>query len=69
MLPGTVVCYCDNSISLPLLAAYAKARVGKRRLRRLYHERGAMMDRLVGEYQAAIAFRNRRAARAKQVKT
>jgi deoxyhypusine synthase len=69
MLPGTVVCYLDNTVSLPLLTAYAKARVGRRRLRRLYHKRGAMMKRLVSEYQKALAFRNDRATKAKKVKT
>ncbi len=69
MLPGTVVCYCDNTVSLPLLTAYAKARVGRRRLKRLYHKRGMMMSRLVREYRKALAFRNRRAAEAKKVKT
>ena len=69
MLPGTVVCYLDNTVSLPLLTAYAKARVGKRRLKRLYHRREAMMTRLVREYQSALKFRNDRAQKAKKVRT
>ncbi len=69
MLPGTVVCYLDNTVSLPLLTAYAKAKVGKRRLKRLYHKRAAMMARLVREYQAALKFRNDRAQKAKKVRT
>ncbi|MSR03178.1 MAG: deoxyhypusine synthase [Gemmatimonadetes bacterium] len=69
MLPGTVVCYLDNTVSLPLLTAYAKARVGKRRLKRLYHKRDAMMTRLVREYQSALKFRNDRAQKAKKVRT
>ncbi len=69
MLPGTVVCYLDNTVSLPLLTAYAKARVGKRRLKRLYHKRDAMMARLVREYQSALKFRNDRAQKAKKVRT
>ena len=69
MLPGTVVCYLDNTVSLPLLTAYAKAKVGKRRLRRLYHQRDAMMARLVREYQSALKFRNDRAQKAKKVRT
>ena len=69
MLPGTVVCYLDNTVSLPLLTAYAKARVGKRRLKRLYHRRDAMMTRLVREYQSALKFRNDRAQKAKKVRT
>jgi len=69
MLPGTVVCYLDNTVSLPLLTAYAKAKVGKRRLKRLYHKREAMMARLVREYQSALKFRNDRAQKAKKVRT
>ncbi len=69
MLPGTVVCYMDNTVSLPLLTAYAKARVGQRRLKKLYHRRDAMMARLVREYQSALKFRNDRAKKAKKVRT
>ena len=69
MLPGTVVCYLDNTVSLPLLTAYAKAKLGKRRLKRLYHKRDAMMARLVREYKAALKFRNARAHKAKKVRT
>lgn len=65
MLPGTVVCYMDNTVSLPLLTAYALARKGPRPLRRLYGRREAMMERLRDEYQAALAFRNQRAEDAK----
>ncbi len=65
MLPGTVVCYLDNTVALPLLAAYAKARVGARPLKRLYARRGAMMARLMEEYRAALAYRDRRAAEAR----
>jgi deoxyhypusine synthase len=61
MLPGTVVCYMDNTVSFPLLAAYALARHAPRPLRRLYGRRTAMMDRLIGEYRASLAFRNQRA--------
>lgn len=67
MLPGTVVCYMDNTVSLPLITAFAKERVGKRRLKRLYHRREAMMARLVKEYRAALAFRNKRAEASKKV--
>jgi deoxyhypusine synthase len=65
MLPGTVVCYMDNTVSLPLLTAYALARKEPRPLRRLYGRRNAMMERLREEYQAALAFRNQRAEDAK----
>ena len=61
MLPGTVVCYMDNTVSFPLLAAYALARHQPRPLRRLYGRRTAMMDRLISEYRASLAFRDQRA--------
>ncbi len=60
MLPGTVVCYMDNTVSLPLLAAYALARHAPRPLKRLYGRREAMMARLSEEYRAALAFRDQR---------
>ncbi|HXE57740.1 MAG TPA: deoxyhypusine synthase [Gemmatimonadales bacterium] len=60
-LPGTVVCYLDNSVALPLLTAYALARHEPRPLKRLYRKREAMMERLVAEYRAALEFRDRRA--------
>jgi deoxyhypusine synthase len=69
MLPGTVVCYLDNTVSLPLLTAYAKARVGQRPVKALYHRRETMMKRLLREYRKALEFRNDRAAKAKKVKT
>jgi deoxyhypusine synthase len=65
MLPGTVVCYMDNTVSLPLLTAYALARKPKRPLRRLYARREAMMQRLTDEYRASLEFRDTRAFRAK----
>ena len=61
MLPGTVVCYMDNTVSLPLLTAYALARKPPRPLKRLQGKRSAMMERLLTEYQAALALRDRRA--------
>lgn len=64
MLPGTVVCYMDNTVSLPLLTAYAMARRAKRPLRRLYRKRGAMMARLMEEYRSSLAFRDKRAGEA-----
>jgi deoxyhypusine synthase len=65
MLPGTVVCYLDNTVSLPLLTAYALARHAPRPLKRLYGRRTAIMDRLLAEYRAARDFRDRRAEEAK----
>ena len=61
-LPGTVVVYTDNSIALPLLTAYAMEKHAARPLKRLYGKRQAMMDRLVHEYQAALGYRDARAA-------
>jgi deoxyhypusine synthase len=60
-LPGTVVVYADNSIALPVLTAYARARHAPRPLKRLYRRREAMMARLVEEYRAALAVRDERA--------
>jgi deoxyhypusine synthase len=66
MLPGTVVCYMDTTVSLPLLTAYALARKPRRPLRRLYARRDAMMQRLLNEYRASLEFRDTRAFRAKR---
>ena len=60
-LPGTVVVYGDNSIALPLRTAHALARHEPRPLKRLYRRREAMLGRLVDEYRAALASRDRRA--------
>ncbi|HUL02698.1 MAG TPA: deoxyhypusine synthase [Gemmatimonadales bacterium] len=60
-LPGTVVCYLDNTVAFPLLAAYALARRKPRPLKRLYQQRVAMMDALIKEYVAAKAERDARA--------
>ncbi len=66
MLPGTVVCYLDNSVALPLLTAYALSRHAPRPPKRLYQRRGAMMDRLITEYRAALKSRDERADEAAQ---
>ena len=63
-LPGTVVCYLDNTVGLPLLAAYALARRPPRSLKRLYHAREQMMRDLIAAYQAAKAARDARAEQA-----
>jgi deoxyhypusine synthase len=63
-LPGTVVCYLDNTVAFPILASYALARRTPRPLKRLYDRRGAMMDKLRMAYQAAKTERDQRAARA-----
>jgi len=52
-LPGTVVCYCDSTIALPLLTAYALANHKPRAPKRLYERRAELMQRLLREYEAA----------------
>jgi deoxyhypusine synthase len=64
MLPSTVVCYGDNTLTLPLLTAYARNRHPARMAKRLFDRRDAMMDRLVTEYREALAFRDARAQEA-----
>ena len=49
-LPGTVICYADSTIGLPLLTAYALARHAPRKLKRLYDRRENLMTRLKKAY-------------------
>ena len=51
-LPGTVICYTDSTIGLPLLTAYALARHAPRPRKRLYDKRGDVMKRLKDAYYA-----------------
>jgi deoxyhypusine synthase len=51
-LPDAVVCYLDTTIGLPMLAHYALARRGARKLKRLYDKRPAILQRLTEEYFA-----------------
>jgi len=55
-LPDTVVCYCDSTIALPILTAYALANHAPRKPKRLYERRDALMQNLVREYHAAHDF-------------
>jgi deoxyhypusine synthase len=55
-LPDTVVCYCDSTIALPLLSAYALANHAPRKPKRLYEKREALMEKLVREYKKAHDF-------------
>ena len=55
-LPDTVVCYCDSTIALPLLTAYALAVHPPRKAKRLYERRAALMENLVREYHQAHDF-------------
>lgn len=49
-LPGTVVCYIDSTVALPLITAYALAKREPRKLKRLYDRRKELMDLLKSEY-------------------
>jgi deoxyhypusine synthase len=60
-LPDAVVAYLDSTVGLPLLAAYALARVAPRPPKRLYDRRGELMTRLRAAYQNARSFRDERA--------
>lgn len=51
-LPGTVICYADSTITLPLLTAYALARHAPRPRKRLYEKRADVMQRLKDAYYA-----------------
>ena len=53
-LPGTVVCYLDSTVALPIIAAYALARHKPRPLKRLYDHRHAMMKLLEEEHARAV---------------
>ncbi len=50
LLPGTVVCYLDTTVALPLITAYAMARHQPRPLKRLYDRREEFMTILRDEY-------------------
>ncbi|HEY6158470.1 MAG TPA: deoxyhypusine synthase [Gemmatimonadales bacterium] len=60
-LPGTVVCYLDNTVGFPIVAAYALAKRKKRRLRRLYDRRDQVLRQLTEAYREAKADRDARA--------
>jgi deoxyhypusine synthase len=51
-LPDCVVCYCDSTISLPLITAYALSQAKPRKLKRLYDSRDAMLDAIRRQYFA-----------------
>jgi deoxyhypusine synthase len=52
-LPDTVVCYCDSTIAIPLIAAYAIATCKPRKLKRLYERRTQFLDHLKAEFDSA----------------
>ena len=49
-LPGTVVCYLDGTVALPILTAYALANHKPRKPKRLYERREQMMADLMKQY-------------------
>jgi len=49
-LPGTVVCYIDSTVALPLITAYALAKREPRPLKRLFDRRDEIMALLKSEY-------------------
>jgi deoxyhypusine synthase len=53
-LPDAVVCYLDSTIALPLMTSYALAKKKKRKLRRLYDQRAALMKRLKAEFEKTL---------------
>jgi deoxyhypusine synthase len=59
-LPGTVVCYCDSTIAIPLIAAYAIATTKPRKLRRLYERRKELISRLQTEFSVFATDKEKR---------
>src|SRR4029078_4328453 len=45
-LPDCLVSYCDSTITLPLITAYALSRAKPRKLKRLYRQRDAMLEEI-----------------------
>ncbi|MEK7728627.1 MAG: deoxyhypusine synthase family protein, partial [candidate division KSB1 bacterium] len=52
-LPDTVVCYCDSTIVMPIMVAYALTKHAPRKPKRLFDRRKDLMARLQAEYEAA----------------
>lgn len=67
-LPGTVVCYCDSTIALPLLTAYSLEKVQPRPLKRLYDRRQELMDKLKAAYDEVQAKKLKSAKKDKKLK-
>ncbi len=63
-LPSAVVCYLDNTVAFPILAAYALATRSPRPLKRLYDQRDRMLRDLGTAYRAARLERDARAEKA-----
>jgi deoxyhypusine synthase len=49
-LPDCVVAYVDATIALPLLTSYALTRVKPRKLKRLYDQRGRLLEKIKARY-------------------
>ncbi len=54
-LPDAVTCYCDSTIALPLMTAYALTKKPARKLRRLYGKRNELMQKLTAEARKVSA--------------
>ncbi|HVM97719.1 MAG TPA: deoxyhypusine synthase [Candidatus Acidoferrales bacterium] len=52
-LPSTVVCYLDSTVALPILTAYALANHKRRKPKRLYDRRDALLAKLTQSYERA----------------
>src|SRR4030095_5347617 len=50
-LPGTIVCYTDTTIAMPLMTAYALKKHKTRKLKRLAEKTDELMDLLFKEYK------------------
>ena len=49
-----MVCYVDSTIALPILTAYAIANHKRRKPKRLYHRREALLTTLTQRYQQTL---------------
>jgi deoxyhypusine synthase len=49
-LPDCVVCYCDSTVTLPLITAYALTQAKPRKPKRLYDQRDAMLKAVRDQY-------------------
>ena len=52
-LPGTVTCYLDSTVALPLLTAYTLALAKPRKHKRLIEKLPALMEQLKESYLAS----------------
>ncbi|MEI7644972.1 MAG: deoxyhypusine synthase [Chloroflexales bacterium] len=53
-LPGTVVCYLDSTVALPILTSYVLATATPRPLKRLYDRRDALLEEIAADYRARV---------------